>query len=53
MAITFEIEDPIGPISVKNFDIGGSIPENITIREINMVESLLAQSLQTSATLQY
>ena len=52
MAITFEIEDPVGPISVKNFDIGGSIPDNITIREINMVESLLAQSLQTSATLQ-
>lgn len=52
MAITFDIQDPIGIISVQNFDIGGSLPENMTLRELNIVESLLNPAVQVSATLQ-
>lgn len=52
MAITFEIQDPIGVISVENFDIQPGLPDEITLKEITIVESLLSPAIQVAATLQ-
>lgn len=52
MSITFSVEENRGLVEVKNFDIGGSLPENISVKEINIVESLLSPSVQVMAVLQ-
>jgi hypothetical protein len=52
MAISFKIQDPIGIISVDDFDIQPGLPDEITVKEINIVESLLSPAVQVSATIQ-
>lgn len=52
MAIDFQIKDPLGLVSVKQFDIQPGLPDQVTIREINIVESLLNPAAQISATIQ-
>lgn len=51
MAITYAIQDPKGIIEIQNFDIGG-LPGNITVKEINIVESLTSPVVQVMAVLQ-
>lgn len=52
MAISYAVQDPIGTIQVQGFDIGGSLPDNITVKEINIIESLLSPAVQVMAVLQ-
>jgi len=54
MAIDIGIMDPVGPISVTNFTIDGADDElkEVTLKEINLAESLLTPGLQTSVTMQ-
>lgn len=51
-AINYAIADPKGIIAIENFDIGGSLPLNISVKEINIVESLTSPVLQVMAVLQ-
>lgn len=52
MAITYGFLDNKGLIQLENFDIGSGLPGNITVKEINIVESLLSPSVQVMAVLQ-
>lgn len=52
MKITYAIQDPIGSIVIEGFDIGGSMPSNMSVKEINIVESLLSPAVQAIAVLQ-
>lgn len=52
MAIQFDVSDPVGIVSLKNFDIQPGLPDQITVKEINIVESLLSPAVQVSATIQ-
>lgn len=51
MPISYAIIDPVGTIAIENFDIEG-LPGNITVKEINIVESLLSPAIQVMAVLQ-
>lgn len=51
MAITYAIVDPKGTIEVQNFDIGG-LPGNITVKEINIIESITSPVAHVVAVLQ-
>ena len=52
VAINYGITDPRGTILISNFDIEPGLPANITVKEINIVESLLNPGLQVMTTLQ-
>lgn len=52
MSITFAVSDPKGIIAVENFDIGSGLPGNISVKEINIVESLTSPVAQVIAVIQ-
>lgn len=52
MSITFAVSDPKGIIAVENFDIGSGLPNNISVKEINIVESLTSPVAQVIAVIQ-
>lgn len=51
-AISYAINDPKGVIELHNFDIQPGLPGNITVKEINIVESLTSPVTQVMGVLQ-
>lgn len=52
MAISFAIQEPRGVIAVQNFDIQPGLPDNISLKEINIVESLTSPVAHVMVVLQ-
>lgn len=54
MVYSFKAQDPVSLVTVENFSFNtnSDLLKQVTVKEINMAESLLTPGLQTSVTLQ-
>lgn len=50
-AITYAIKEPRGIIAIENFEIGPGLPDNISVKEISIVESLTSPVAHVMAVL--
>jgi hypothetical protein len=52
MPINYGVLDNKDLVQISDFDIGSGIPDNMSVKEINIVESLLSPSAQVLAVMQ-